>query len=207
MAKRKVPEINAGSMADIAFLLLIFFLVATTMDIDGGIMRKLPEKQDPHKKQDDIKIKQRNILEIAINRNDDLMVEGELAKLEDVKNLAMEFIDNGGNADNEPDLKCSYCNAGPDGVVSADLSDHPKKAVISIKTDRGSTYGNYALVEDALSQAYMELRNSAATKKYGVSFERLLEVKKIEEDNESNNERVKTIKDMYPQIISASESK
>jgi len=206
MAKRAVPEINAGSMADIAFLLLIFFLVATTMDIDGGIMRKLPQKQDPNQKQEEIKIKQRNILEISINRNDQLMIENDYAKLEDVKELAMEFIDNGQNFDKKAELACSYCNGGPDGSISVELSDHPSKAVISLKTDRGSTYGNYALVEDALSQAYMELRNKASIKKYGVSYEKLLELKKINEADEENNEKEETIRKMYPQIISASES-
>ena len=76
MAKRDVPEINAGSMADIAFLLLIFFLVTTTMDVDTGISRKLPEKQPPDAPEPP-KLKEKNVFVVTVNRNNDILVEGE----------------------------------------------------------------------------------------------------------------------------------
>ena len=93
--KRGVPEINAGSMADIAFLLLIFFLVTTTMDVDKGLLVKLPpwseEAQEPP--QD---IKEKNIFVVLVNAQDQLLVEDEYATLEDVRRMAKEFIDNNG---------------------------------------------------------------------------------------------------------------
>lgn len=85
MARRENPEINAGSMADIAFLLLIFFLVTTTMDVDSGIPKKLSEKTT------DIppKIKEKNIFPVAINRNNELFVEGDVMELKDLKDAAL----------------------------------------------------------------------------------------------------------------------
>jgi len=87
MARRENAEINAGSMADIAFLLLIFFLVTTTMDVDSGIARKLPEKTD---EQSDVIVKEKNVLDIVVNRNNQLLVENEYVKVTDVKRLAYE---------------------------------------------------------------------------------------------------------------------
>ena len=94
MARRDVPEINAGSMADIAFLLLIFFLVTTTMNVDSGINKKLSEKPPPD--YEPPVIKQKNIFEVNINRNNELLVEGERMELKDLKEAAIKFIDNGG---------------------------------------------------------------------------------------------------------------
>ncbi len=206
MSRRNVPEINAGSMADIAFLLLIFFLVATTMEVDGGIPRKLPQKQPPNQKQE-VKIKKRNILEIAINRNDELLLEGERRiKIDEIKEIAMEFIDNGAG-DPEKGVKCDYCKHGPDGVIDENMSVHPEKAVISLKVDRGTSYGANTAVQDQLEQAYTELRNQISLEKYGVTYEALLAQKKIKKDDEKLNERIKTIKKLYPVIISEVEPK
>ena len=94
MARRETPEINAGSMADIAFLLLIFFLVTTTMNVDSGISKKLSEKPPPDYKPP--VIKEKNIFEVNINRNNDLLVEGEIMVIDDLKEAAVKFIDNGG---------------------------------------------------------------------------------------------------------------
>lgn len=89
MARRASPEINAGSMADIAFLLLIFFLVTTTMDVDTGITRRLPPPiEDP----DDILIKQRNILNVLVNKNDRLLVDGKPGDINTLKDKAKEFM-------------------------------------------------------------------------------------------------------------------
>ena len=93
MARRENSEINAGSMADIAFLLLIFFLVTTTMDVDSGISRKLPEKSEDTP---EVTIKEKNVLDITVNRKNQLLVENEFVEVKDIRRLAMEFIDNGG---------------------------------------------------------------------------------------------------------------
>ncbi len=200
MARRNVPEINAGSMADIAFLLLIFFLVATTMEVDGGIARKLPQKVDIKVKPPEIF--DRNILQIAINRNDQLLVEGnQLVQIEDIKDIALEFIDNGGGVGNKDVGKCEYCKGGPDGRVDAASSDHPNKAVISLKSDRGTSYGAFIAIHDALGQAYTELRDRVAMEKYGRSYQALVKQQKSDK-SQKLQDQIKAIKAMYPEIIS-----
>ena len=99
MAKREIQEINAGSMADIAFLLLIFFLVTTTMDTDSGIVRKLPPMPETEI-QDDIQIKERNIFVVLVNRDNKLLVEGELMDIKNLREAAKEFIVNPNNNPN-----------------------------------------------------------------------------------------------------------
>ena len=107
MARRENSEINAGSMADIAFLLLIFFLVTTTMDTDSGVFRKLPEKQPPTEDKG-IEIKQKNILEVVINRSDEILVDEEPATIKDIRQLAINFIDNSGGRSVTGEI-CNYC--------------------------------------------------------------------------------------------------
>ena len=93
MARRSSPEVNAGSMADIAFLLLIFFLVTTTIETDSGISRKLPPMEES---EEDVVIKQKNIFTVLLNGKDQLLVEDELMDLEELREAAIEFLDNGG---------------------------------------------------------------------------------------------------------------
>ena len=197
MARRSLPEINAGSMADIAFLLLIFFLVATTMEVDGGIARKLPQKQPPNN--DEIKIKEKNVLQISINRNDQLLVEGTqiINDVKDIKQIAIDFIDNGGGVGNKDAGTCDYCK----GHKDPNSSDHPNKAIISLKSDRGTSYGAFIAVHDVLGQAYMELRNRVCKERYGVSFESLLKQQKSDKSDKLK-EKIKKIKELYPEIIS-----
>ncbi len=204
MARRDTPEINAGSMADIAFLLLIFFLVTTTMDIDAGISRKLPEKQ-PENVEPPI-IKQRNIFEISINRNDDLLVENEYKKVEDIKQMAIDFIDNGGKVGNPIELfgetegtECTWC----EGAKAEDSSDHPNKAIIAIKTDRSTKYGTYIAVQNQISEAYSFLRDRLAQKEYGRKFSDMVKEDKNNKINpdQSLKDKIKRIKAMYPEII------
>ena len=154
MAKRAAPEVNAGSMADIAFLLLIFFLVTTTMEKDWGINRKLPPMEDS---QEDVIIKQKNIFTVLLNGKDQLQVEDELMQVKDLRAAAVEFLDNGGgtNADGE---KCNYCK----GKRNPKSSDHPDKAIISLKNERQTSYGFYMSVQNELVGAYNVLRNRRA---------------------------------------------
>ena len=206
MARRENSEINAGSMADIAFLLLIFFLVTTTMDVDSGISRKLSEKPPLDYKPPIIKMK--NILEININRNDQLLVEDEVMELEDIKQTTIDFLDNGGGIGKTVDevvgSPCDYCN----GKKAENSSDHPNKAIISVQSDRGTSYGMYITVQNELLSAYTELRNIYAktqiTGKYaGRTYEELLLLDA--KDNDALKAVINEIKDAYPQIISDAE--
>lgn len=211
MARRENPEINAGSMADIAFLLLIFFLVTTTMNVDSGVSKKLSEKPPP----DYVPpiIKEKNIFEVNINRNNELLVENERMEIKDLKEAAMKFIDNGGGIgkpgeDGSPGKPCDYCQ----GERSESSSDHPNKAVISVQSDRGTEYGTYIAVQNELLRAYTELRNRLAKQRYGVTYDQLEEqydqAKKSADTKRLADELKKKIEDIkiaYPQIISDAE--
>ncbi len=201
MARRENPEINAGSMADIAFLLLIFFLVTTTMDVDSGVSMKLPEK--PPKNYEPPKIKEKNIFQISINRNNELFVDGDVMELKDLKDATFKFIDNGGGIGNpmpgeNRGKECDYCTGSRD----PESSDHPNKAVISIESDRASDYETYITVQDELRRAYTELRNALSLKEYNKSFTEIeKEFKKSGNKNKNLEKKVKKIKASYPQII------
>lgn len=150
MAKRDVPEVNAGSMADIAFLLLIFFLVTTTIPKDTGLNRKLPPIDDSEV--DPPIIKQKNIFTVLLNGQDQLLVEDELMNVKDLRAAATEFLDNGG------DGSCSFCK----GKKDEKSSDNPDKAIISLKNERETSYAAYIAVQNELVAAYNTLRNRRA---------------------------------------------
>ncbi len=211
MARRENPEINAGSMADIAFLLLIFFLVTTTMNVDSGVSKKLSEK--PPKDYVPPVIKEKNIFEVNINRNNELLVEGDRMEIKDIKDAAVKFIDNGGglgkpSEDGTPGESCDYCK----GERSDKSSDHPNKAIISVQSDRGTEYGTYIVVQNELLKAYTELRNRLSQERYGMPFDELEESFKdakksanLKNKVESLRRKVEDIKKSYPQIISDAE--
>jgi len=204
MARRENSEINAGSMADIAFLLLIFFLVTTTMDVDSGIARKLPEKTPPDQKNDVI-VKEKNVFDIVVNRNNQILVENDqYVQVTDIKRLAVAFIDNGGGLsaakDGNPGVPCDYC----EGAKSPISSDHPSKAIISLQSDRGTTYGMYISIQNEIEGAYTELRNRLGMAKYRRSYDDLLKDYK-DNPSESINEKIEFLKEAYPQIISEPE--
>lgn len=155
MAKRAAPEVNAGSMADIAFLLLIFFLVTTTIEKDSGINRKLPPIDDSEVEPPIIK--QKNIFTVLLNKNDQLLVEDEPMQIKDLRQAAVEFLDNGGGTDNNGNT-CDYCQ----GKKDPNSSDHPDKAIISLKNDRETSYAAYIAVQNELVAAYNILRNRRA---------------------------------------------
>lgn len=184
--KRAIPEINAGSMADIAFLLLIFYLVTTTMDTDKGINRKLPPIDD-ELVQDPPPIKERNIFTVLVNSNDQLLVEDEYLEISELRTKAMEFIDNNG------DGSCAYCK----GYGISTSSDNPVKAVISLQNDRGTSYGMYVKVQNELVAAYEDLRENYAENEYGRSYRGM--------DPEEDEEIIKEIKNAYQQKISEAE--
>lgn len=207
MARRDTPEINAGSMADIAFLLLIFFLVTTTMDVDVGILRRLPEKQPL-----DIEppvVKEKNVFEVIINKNDDLLIEGEYSEVKDVRQLAIDFIDNGGGIGNPIILfgenegqECTWCG----GAKDPDSSVHPNKAIISLVTDRSTTYGTFIKVQNELGAAYTFLRNRLSKEEYGELYTDMVTELEKDKGNEVLKSKIKRIRAMYPEIISESEN-
>ena len=203
MARRENPEINAGSMADIAFLLLIFFLVTTTMNVDSGVSKKLSEK--PPADYVPPVIKEKNIFEVNINRNNELLVEGERMDIKDLKEAAIAFIDNGGGEgkveNGVASGPCSYCK----GEKSESSSDHPNKAIISVQSDRLTEYATYLTVQDQLLRAYSSLRNGLSLEKYKIPFEELEEAYKEDNGNEKLKAKVEFIKTSYPQIISDAE--
>ena len=203
MARRETPEINAGSMADIAFLLLIFFLVTTTMNVDSGISKKLSEK--PPADYVPPVIKERNIFEVNINRNNELLVEGERMDVKEIKDAAVKFIDNGGGegklVDGVSTGPCDYCK----GEKSSASSDHPNKAIISVQSDRGTEYGTYIIVQNELLRAYTELRNRLCEERYNMSFTELEKLYKDDINNLELKKKVEDIKTAYPQIISDAE--
>lgn len=164
MAKRELQEINAGSMADIAFLLLIFFLVTTTMDTDSGILTKLPPM--PEEQQDDVQIKERNIFVVLVNRDNQLLVEGELMQVKDLREAAKEFIV---NPSDDPNLPAKEVRSF-DFVGNMEVTP---KHVISLRNDRGTSYETYITVQNELEAAYIELKNELAMRKFGKKYEDL----------------------------------
>lgn len=157
---RKPDEINAGSMADIAFLLLIFFLVTTTMKIDKGITVKLPPWPEDPEEIEDVKTKDRNTFKVLVNARDKLLVEGDQMRISQLKKSTKRFIENPHNRQ--------------------DLSVSPQKAVVSLKNDRGTSYDMYIQVYNELKAAYNELRNEKAEEKYGKPFGELSKEKQKE---------------------------
>lgn len=201
MAKRSAPEVNAGSMADIAFLLLIFFLVTTTIETDSGITRKLPPIDD--EQEDPPPLKERNIFIVLVNANGDLLVEDEQMEFEDLREAAITFLDNGGGTGDEA---CDYCQ-GPGDTKS---SDNPIKAVISLQNDRKTQYGRYIAVQNELVAAYNELRDREANRLYNTDFtdmEAAFNDPEYQGDKEKLKERIGVIKDLFPQKLSEAEPK
>ncbi len=167
--KRKVPGLNSSSTADISFILLIFFLITTSMDTDQGLARTLPRPPEDEQQNNEIKVKERNILNIRINKDDYVMVttltdEDYIKDIDEITDRAKAFIL---NENEDPDL--------PE-VVEKDIDLLGKvkttpNHVISVQTDRGTSYGVYFQVQDRLVKAYNELRNDLAKKKFNCSFE------------------------------------
>ena len=202
MARRKSPEVNAGSMADIAFLLLIFFLVTTTIETDSGINRKLPPMEEQI---DPPIIRQKNIFTVVVNKNNQLLVEEELTDLKDLRNLAVEFLDNGGGSGEEA---CDYCQGNKDPRSS----DNPDKAIISLKNDRETEYKVYIAVQNELVAAYNVLRNREFSRLYPnevISYVeadlRYSDPRTSIDEKSSLKEKLDVIKALYPQKLSEAE--
>ena len=188
MAK-KVPQINASSMADISFLLLIFFLVTTSMDVNQGLARRLPAPIPPDQKVEDKDINKRNLLVVKINSANQLMVQGQLMDVKQLREKAKEFILNANNADNFPKVYEEDFGA-PFGVVK-----YTKDHVISVQNDVDTQYQAYLDVQNELVAAYNELREDCAQKYSHKAY------------NELEEDQQKQIQKIYPQKISEAEPK
>jgi len=204
MAKRSAPEINAGSMADIAFLLLIFFLVTTTVDKDKGLSRSLPPIQDENVEPPILK--QKNVFVVIVNRNDELLVEDEPMEIGDLRQAAKDFLDNGGAKKGGEVVYCDYCQGARD-IAS---SDNPDKAIISVKSDRETSYETYIAVQNELVAAYNELRNRESQRLFNFKYTEVkaaLDAGTFKGNETKADEQLDQIKDMYPMKLSEAEAK
>ena len=175
---RSSPEINAGSMADIAFLLLVFFLVATTMNGEKGIQRKLSpveiiEAPAPHPK--------RNTLLILVNNQNKIMVGDEIVKLPQLHIEIRKFVLNNG------DGTCAYCF---ESTRNPNSSDNPLEALVALDVQTETSYEVYVAVQNEVSSVYNELRNDLANIQFGVNFEDLEQA------------QMKSIKAKFPLLLS-----
>lgn len=187
--KRKVPQVNSSSSADIAFLLLIFFLITTSMDTDKGLLRRLPPPIPPDQKiEQEMDVKQRNVLTVLINSNNQLLVGGEQMNVDALRERAKEFIANKEDLPNLPERV-------PTEVEFFGTYPLTKYHVISLQNDRSTEYQAYIEVQNELVAAYNELRNELAKAKFNKPFEELGEAEQ------------KAIQTIYPQKISEAEPK
>jgi len=198
MARRTAPEINAGSMADIAFLLLIFFLVTTTIEKDRGLLRALPPDQ-PENVEPPI-IKQKNLFVVIVNKNSELFVEDELMEINDLQQATIDFLDNGGVPRGQEGY-CEYCQGDRD----PSSSDFPDKAIVTVKTDRLTPYETYITVQNEIIGAYNFLRNRESQRLYGWNYTDVS--KAIDEglykgNEDAAKEKLDVIQGMYPQKLS-----
>jgi biopolymer transport protein ExbD len=171
---RPVNEINAGSMADIAFLLLIFFLVTTTMDIDTGITRKLPPP--PPEDMEDIKVKERNIFKVLVNKNDRLLLNGKPGNIQMLKEQAKDFL-HSGNLKN-PSSPEDRPEKREVEVPMLGGTIYISKGIISLKNDRGTSYDMYIQVQNELAAAIRELRDDLSNQYFGMNFQQLTDEEK-----------------------------
>ena len=188
--KRSMPGINSSSTADIAFMLLIFFLTTTSMDTDRGLARRLPNPPDPNVKQnDDIIVKERNVLQVRLNKDNQLMVGSEYLDIKQLRAKAKEFVANPNNDENLPEKHLKNIPLlGGDCMIT-------EKHVISVQNDVGTSYQAYIDVQNELVAAYNELRNELAEEKFGKTYA------------ECSEDEQKAIRDFYPQKISEAEPK
>lgn len=173
--KRKTPDINAGSQADIAFLLLIFFLVATTMNTDTGIARMLPPMPPEDQQQEEIKVKERNLFLVFINGRGDIMAgasgKQEPILLSQLKDRAKEFIVNPMDDPNLPERTDKEIELADGSKWVYPVSE----GVISLQTTRDTNYQSYIMVQNELTRAFNEVRDEVAIRKFGAKYADLTE--------------------------------
>ena len=173
--KRKVQEINAGSMADISFLLLIFFLVATTMNTDTGLMRMLPPMPPENQQQEEIKVKERNLFLVLISGSGNIMAgvpgKQEQIVLGQLKDMAKEFITNPMDDENLPEKVDREIDMADGSKWTYPVSE----GVVSLQTTRDTGYQAYIMLQNELTRAFNEVRDDVAQRKFGAKFSELNE--------------------------------
>lgn len=184
---RMNPEINAGSMADIAFLLLVFFLVTTTMDVDTGIRRLLPPPIDPNQPPPP-PVRERNVFVVLVDQNDRLLVEGELSTVRNLREQTRNWLLNPENDPTKPVREMRDI----DNLGEVEVS----RGVISLQNDRGTSYEMYIAVQNELAAAINDLRNELSQEKFGIRFEQL-----------TDQDLVTAIRTAVPMAISEAEPK
>ena len=188
MANRGVQEINASSMADIAFLLLIFWLPTTTMNADKGIRRQLPPMPDENQQQTDVKVNRRNIMQVKISRSDRIFAGSQV--IDDpaqIKEKVIEFITNPTNSETLPEKIVTDIKGFGEYPVS--------QGVVSLQNDRGTSYKVYIQVQNEIIRAYDEVRDNFAMKNFGKKYAQL------------DEDKQKIVRDAIPQTISEAEPK
>ena len=187
MAKKKVPEINGSSMADIAFIALIFFLMVTTMDKEEGIARQLPPIPPEDQKVEDQQVNHRNIIQVKINSSDRLLAGGVPMDVSQLKDKIKEFMTNPNDDPNLPEKEVKEVK----GIGPVPVS----KGVISLQNDRGTTYQAYITVQNELVKAINELRDDFSMRTFGKKYAKL------------DEEQQDAVREAVPQRISEAEPK
>ena len=225
MAKRELEEINAGSMADIAFLLLIFFLVTTTMDQEQGIVRNLPQKA-PESQDKPPVVKERNVFKVLVNFRNQLLVEDELSEMSKLKDQTLEFLTNPSNEDDLPqmtmltELKCKeillQLKSAAKPIKSeidkwekrlkaqqlyGDFRLLPDVAIISLQNDFGTSYETYVQVQNEMQAAFDDLRNDLSNRVLSKNYTDL------DLNNPIEKEQLKLLKVVFPTRISETKPK
>jgi biopolymer transport protein ExbD len=170
-SKKNIPEINASSQADIAFTVLIFFLVVSTMDVDTGLVRMLPPMPDPNVKQEDIKVKERNLLLVFVSGSGGIMAGGKIIHLDALKDKAKEFILNPLDDKDLPEKKPTEIDM-PDG---SKWTYPVSEGVISLQNTRDTSYERYIEVQNELTRAFNEVRDELSMSKFNKEFKDLTE--------------------------------
>lgn len=184
---RMNPEINAGSMADIAFLLLIFFLVTTTMDVDSGLIRMLPPPIDPNAPPPP-PVRERDVFVVLVDQFDRLLVEGQISRVEDLRRQTKEFLLNPNNDPSLSDKRIAYV----ENMGEVEIS----RGVISLQNDRSTSYEMYISVQNELAAAINEIRDEMSRQHFGRRFSEL-----------TDEDLIKAVRDAVPMQISEAEPK
>lgn len=185
--KKEPQELNASSMADIAFLLLIFWLTTTTMDADKGLQRRLPPMPDENTQQEDVKVNRRNIVVVKINAANGILAGTEPVDVTQLKDKIVEFITNPTNNESLPEKEMKDVKGFGEYPVS--------KGVVSLQNDRGTSYDAYLRVQNEIVKAFNEIRDNFAVQNYGMKYAQL------SEDQQS------IVREAIPQLFSEAEPK
>jgi biopolymer transport protein ExbD len=186
--KKKVPQVNSTSTADIAFMMLLFFLLTSSMDTDRGLPRRLPPPVPKDQKNEDVDIKKRNILVVLVNSTNQILCGDNYIQLEQLKSKVKDFIENPTNNEHMPEkIEVDVPYFGNRMIT--------KNHVISLQNDRGTSYQSYIDVQNEIAAAYNELRDDISLQKFGRKFADL------------DEEQQKAVQTVYPQKISEAEPK